>query len=165
MYRECTGDQWPFLNNGDSHAFHHLQQIDGVLSIINDKNELLWYVRGKTLNSENHGQIFRTNIQQKSTNFGSKANPHGNTSNMCFQYTNGNDNDTNNNHNNNSRYGRSNKMKFDRNNNNSNNNSKNNNNYMDINGNHEPHNGMQLVKLRYFFRVYVCVCVYFPGCI
>lgn len=125
------------LKRGAEDAVRYLDQIDGVLSIVNEKNETLWYVRGKTLNGEKRGQIYRANNQPKS-DFDLSTNPHGNAANTCNQYnnnfrnaryTNSNGGGGNGNNNNN-------KRKTDRNNNGHNG---------DINGNYDPRNGKQLV--------------------
>lgn len=102
-----------------------MEQIDGILSIVNEKNEPVWYVRGKTFNGEKRGQIYRPNNQPKS-DFDLSTNPHGNAPNTCTQY--------NNNNFRNARHT------------NNNNNKRNNNGYNgDINGNYDPRNGKQLV--------------------
>lgn len=89
----------------------YLQQIEGVLCIKNEKNELLWYVRGKSVHGDNRGQIYRPNHQPK-TNFDLSTNSHGNRSNTCIQ----NNNKNNGNHNKNNHNG-NNKAKVDCNNN------------------------------------------------
>lgn len=89
----------------------YLQQIEGVLCIKNGKNELLWYVRGKSVHGDNRGQIYRPNHQPK-TNFDLSTNSHGDRSNTCIQ----NNNKNNGNHNKNNHNGNS-KAKVDCNNN------------------------------------------------
>lgn len=145
VFHQCTGEAWPLINKGESHAIRYLEQIDGVLSIVSEKNELLWYVRGKTLNSENRGQIYRANNPAKSSSYDLSTNPHGNIPNTCIQH------DNNSNSNNNYFRGgeRSNKTKVDR----------NNNGYNDVNGNYEPQNGMQLVEIRFFLFWYLASVV------
>lgn len=85
-------------------------------------------MRGKTLNGEKHGQIYRAQYQPK-TDFDLSTNPHGNARNTCIQSTN-----TNNNNNNirNASNNNNNKNRFDRHN-------------VDINGNNEQRNTKQLV--------------------
>lgn len=138
MLYECSGECWPGPNKGESHAIRYLEQIDGVLSIVNEKNEQLWYVRGKTLNNGMCGQIYRANNQPKS-DFDLSSNPHGNIPDTCIQ-TNGNSNTANPNtnmNNNNFRLARNSKSKVER----------NHNGYNGINGNYEPRNAVnQLVE-------------------
>lgn len=134
VYYECVGENWPLLSRGEEHVIRYLEQIDGILSIVNEKNEPVWYVRGKTFNGEKRGQIYRPNNQPKS-DFDLSTNPHGNAPNTCIQYNNNN----NNNNFRNARHTASNM-------NNNNNNKRNNNGYNgDINRNYDPRNGKQLV--------------------
>lgn len=126
VFYECTGENWP-LKGSQEHAISYLEQIEGVLWIVNEKNELLWYVRGKTLqNGENRGQIYRA------------ANAHGNLPNTCSRNNNNNDNHCRNARNNNTNWS---KNKVDRNNNRR---------HADINGNYDPRNGKLLVDMDLF---------------
>lgn len=124
----------------------YLDQIEGILSIVNEKNETVWYVRGKTLNSEKRGQIYRAKNQAK-TDFALSTNPHGNARNTCTQYN--GTGDTNNNNFRDARH------TYTRNNNNNNNNAKVNRNSsafdVDINGNYDPRK--QLVFPIEFFSI------------
>lgn len=74
----------------------YLHGIDGILSFDDDKKEKLWYVRGKTLNGENRGKIYRSNNQPIASSEFDLSNksawqqqPHGSSqSNTCTQYNN-----------------------------------------------------------------------------
>lgn len=139
VYYDCVGENWHLLNRGEGHAIQYLDQINGILSIRNEKNELLWYVRGKTLNGEKRGQIYRPNYQPKSSDFDLSTNPHGNAPNTCTPY-----NDYDENNNNNFRNART--SNYNNYNNNMRKVDRNNNGYNgDINGNYGPRNGKQLV--------------------
>lgn len=118
VFYECVGENWPLNGKGEEHAIRYLEKIEGVLSILDEKNELLWYVRGKTLpNGEKRGQIYRA------------SHPHGNAHNTCTRNNNNNNDDCRNARNNNNN---TNWSKVDRNNNRCDG---------DINGNHDPRNG------------------------
>ncbi|XP_055324980.1 hybrid signal transduction histidine kinase E-like [Sitodiplosis mosellana] len=135
IYYECVGERWSLLKGGEEHAIRYLDQIEGILSIVNEKHETVWYVRGKTFHGEKCGQIYRANSQTKS-DFDLSTNPHGNGRNTCNQYSN-----NNNGNNNNFRNARYTTTKNSSNNNNNNNKGKvdrKNNVYNgDINGNYD----------------------------
>lgn len=141
VYCKCSGEIWPLFVNGESHAVRYLKQIEGILSIENEKNELVWYVRGKTLNGQNRGEIYRANNQPK-TDFDLSTSPHGNRIDTCIPNNNNNNNFHNNRNNYNSNKNNNNKAKVDRNNNAHN----------GFNGNYNhPRNGTQLVELDVLF--------------
>lgn len=153
MFQECTGEYWPFLHNTGLDANQYLQQIDGILSISNENNEKLWYVRGKTLNGENRGKIYRSNNQPEFDLSTQSAwqRPHGGQSNTCTQY------------NNNFGNGRSSKYNSgERNNNCYVNHNINANTDHNNNRNYAPRNNMQLVndtkwtRSTVFFYVFLC---------
>lgn len=128
-FYQIAGESWPFYNQGESQAKRYLEQMDGILSIVNENNDLLWYVRGKSLNGGNHGRIYRASNQTKS-DFNLSTSPHGNAPNTC--------------NNNNLRYNT--RAKVDRNYNGFN---------SAINGNHEPRRKWVLfiVEISGFFLV------------
>lgn len=142
VYYQCTGEHWPFLNNGEMGPIQYLQQIGGILSLDNDKNETLWYVRGKTLNGENRGEIYRSNNQPIASSEFDLSNkstwqqPHGSQSNTCTQYNNNFLNGRSGDGSSSSKYNSSER----------NNNGYINHNTNNINGNYASRNNMQLVS-------------------
>lgn len=99
VFHQCTGEQWPFSGNVEMSPIQYLQQIDGILSIDNEKKEKLWYVRGKTLTGENRGKIYRSNNQPivasskfDLSNQSTWQQPHASQRSTCNQYNSGNSN-------------------------------------------------------------------------
>lgn len=90
MFHQCAGYPLPFVGGNETALIRYLRQIDGIMEIGNDKNETLWYVRGKTLNGENRGKIYRSNNQPEFDLSTQSAwqRPHGGQSNTCTQYNN-----------------------------------------------------------------------------
>lgn len=147
----------------------YLNQIEGILSIVNEKNETVWYVRGKTLNGEKRGQIFRA--KNPRTDFDLSSNPHGNARNTCTQYNGSGKGNANNNNFRNARYVPS------SNNDDNNTNGKVNRNPnafdVDINGNYDPRkqlvfpiecsvlSRLLLVIFIFFLSVYSLLSFYF----
>lgn len=71
-YSECAGEDWP-LATCEKSMIQYLQSIPCLNAIVDDEGDLIWYIRGKTLNEQTRGQICRPRPIKKSPSDRSRA--------------------------------------------------------------------------------------------
>lgn len=64
-YFECVGEAWPLAKN-EKKMNEYLQSIPGLNALVNERGELIWYIRGKNFNDQTRGQICRARPIKKS---------------------------------------------------------------------------------------------------
>lgn len=64
-YSECVGEAWPLARN-ERKMIEYLQSISCLNAFQSEQGELIWYIRGKTLNEQTRGQICRARQIKKS---------------------------------------------------------------------------------------------------